>query len=106
MSNDIDGKLRNIIDKKFRTTYIGAIYAIEKAFGISWNKEINSYIPNNEVESYAGLTDELLDMFADIRDEVLDLGNAQCRNLKSELSEYFEISPKIYHTQFRVAIEE
>jgi hypothetical protein len=106
MKQDTSTKLKTIIDKKFRTTYIGAIYAIEKAFGVIWNKELNSYVRNNEVEGYSDLDDDLLDRFADIRDEVLDIGNAQCRNLKAELDEYFEIKPRIFTTNFRIAIEE
>lgn len=101
-----ESKFKNIVDKKFRTTYIGSIYAIEKAFGIKWDKELDSYIKNPEVESYPDLTDEMLDVFADIRDEILDIGNDQCRKLKGELFEYFEIEPKIYRTQFRVATGE
>ena len=103
---DNGSKLRNVIDKKFRTTYIGAIYAIEKNFGIIWDKNENSYIRNQEVEGYGELTNELMDRFADIRDEILDIGNNQCRNLKAELDEYFDIKPRIFTTNFRIAIEE
>lgn len=101
--NEINNsKLRNIVDKKFRTTYIGAIYAIEKTFGVIWDKEMDSYVKNKEVESYPDLNNEMLDLFADIRDEILDIGNHQCRNLKSELDEYFEIKPRIFRTNFRI----
>jgi len=101
MREEQNSKLRNIIERKFKTTYIGAIYAIEKAFGIVWDKELDSY-----VKKEGTIDDETLDLFADIRDEILDIGNAQCRNLKSELAEYFEIQPRIYRTNFRIAIEE
>lgn len=94
-------KLKNIIEKKFRTTYIGAIYAIEKSFNIVWDKQKQSYISNNN-----NVPESILDLFTDIRDEILDIGNSQCRNLKNELDEYFEITPKTYNTNFRIAIEE
>lgn len=106
MKQDNATKLRTIIDKKFRTTYIGAIYSIEKAFGIVWNKEMDTYVKNLDTGNSIELTDEVMDRFADIRDEVLDIGNAQCRNLKAELDEYFEIKPRIFTTNFRIAIEE
>lgn len=104
-------KLKRVIEKKFKTTYIGSVYAIEKAFNVIWDKNAQQYIPGpplteNDGEFTGILTPELLRLFTEIRDEILDLGNSQCRNLKNELDEYFEIKPKTYHTEFRIATGE
>lgn len=102
-------RINSIIEKKFRTTYIGAIYAIEKAFNVKWDKAKQVYVEGEEIkkEDWDGeftgqLTPELLNLFGEIRDEILDIGNNQCRNLKNELDEYFEFTPRIYHTEFRI----
>ena len=102
-------RINGLIEKKFRTTYIGAIYAMEKAFNIVWNKNAQKYAEGPVIEKkdwdgeYTGeLSPELLNLFGEIRDEILDIGNNQCRNLKNELDEYFEFTPRIYHTEFRI----
>lgn len=97
-------KLKNIIHKKFTTSMIGGAFALEKRFGVVWDKENKQYVPSED--SNYPLNDDLLDLLSDIRDEILDIGNRELRNLKSEIDEYFEVSQRVYRTNFRIAIEE
>lgn len=72
-------RLLKIGQSKIRTTMIGAIASMEKNFGHLWN---HGGEPRTQEE------EELRDAFEDFRSEVLDKGNAQIRNLETELSNY------------------
>lgn len=89
-------KLKSIVEKKLKTTMIGAVYAIEQEFGIIWDKKNGYQDPSGAVPK------ELLDKLTDVRDSILDLGNNQIRMIKTEIEEYFEIKQRIYHTEFKV----
>ena len=70
-------KLLKATKKKVQTTMIGALHSIEQHFGFLWNVE------DPGVEEM-----EMKQIFEDLRSEILDRGNNQIRNLKSEISHY------------------
>lgn len=80
--------LRVLIEKKIRTTMIGAIDSIEKYFGYLFGHRSGDLLTEEE--------EEMLKVFQDLRKEILDKGNNQIRLLNEELSK-FEISRKVYH---------
>lgn len=74
-------QLSRSMDKKFRTTFIGALSAFEKAFGYLWG----DLRPEEE------LTDEEYNyrkVWENVRTNVLNNGNNQRRAAQAELSEY------------------
>ena len=92
-------KLKNVIEKKIKTIMIGAVYAIEQEFGLEWDKANREYVKTNNQHN---ISNELVEAIQQIRDDILDLGNDQLRALKNEIDEYFDVKPRIYHTEFRV----
>lgn len=74
-------RLDKSIEKKFRTTFIGALSAFEDAFGEVWGHRL----PEHE------LTDEQYRrrrLWEQVRTTVLNNGNNQLRAAQSEIAEY------------------
>ena len=69
-------RLKKIAAKKIQTTMIGALDIIEKRFGFLWDSD--------EFEDSA----ELKSIYNKARQEILDKGNNQIRNLETELDQY------------------
>lgn len=70
---DSKERLRAIASKKIQTTMIGALDSIEKHLGFLWAD---------------GNNDSLKDIYEIVRQEILDRGNDQIRNLSTELEQY------------------
>lgn len=73
--------LGKIIDKKFQTTFIGAISAFEEVFGFMWGHGKNN----------SDLTDEermWKDKWDKVRTTILNNGNNQARAVQNELRQY------------------
>ena len=68
---DSKQRLKNISKKKIQTTMIGALDSIEKHLGFLWEDEEN-----------------LKKIYDIVRQEILDRGNGQIRNLEAELDQY------------------
>lgn len=83
-------KLKKNVEKKMKTTFIGAIDKIEKKFGHLWAK--NQKDLNSSERLWRGLWEEL-------RKEILDQGNNQLRAALSEIDEY-QIEWNKYHIEF------
>ena len=81
-------RLESIASKKITTTMIGSLESIEKNFGFLWEGDSHECI-------------ELKDIFEKVRNEILDKGNNQVRNLREELSQY-EVKWLRYHVQLPV----
>jgi hypothetical protein len=81
---DSKERLKKIATKKVQTTMIGALDSIEKHLGFLW--EENS---------------ELRETYEIVRQEILDRGNDQIRNLMSELDMY-DIEWLRYNLQLKV----
>ncbi len=79
MNDRSKDRLRKEINKRINTTMIGAIASIEKYFGKMWGFENQDVTPQQE---------RLREVFEELRSEILDKGNAQIRNIESELSSY------------------
>jgi hypothetical protein len=74
-------KLERVLQKKFNTTFIGALDSFEQAFGYLWRHG----------ENYASLSENekrFRELWNDTRNEVLNKGNAQLRGALQEVSEY------------------
>ncbi len=83
-------KLENSAITKIRTTMIGALAAFEKKFEFLWDSD--------------ELTDEQLEMknlYEEARQEILDLGNLQIRNIKTEMKNY-TVDKKLYKMNFTI----
>lgn len=78
-------RLRKITAQKIRTTMIGALSIVEKNLGFLWGLDENGRDTNSEITPEE---QQLRDKYADIRSQILDLGNNQIRNLESELAQY------------------
>lgn len=79
MNDRSKDRLRKEIGKRINTTMIGAIASVEKYFGKLWGFENQEVTPQQE---------RLREVFEELRSEILDKGNAQIRNIESELSSY------------------
>lgn len=74
-------KLIQIIEKKFQTTFIGALSAIEEYFGQLWGHDKSTSARTvSEREWY--------DKFQELRAKILDNGNNQARAVVNELQQY------------------
>ena len=77
------------IEKKIKTTMIGAIASIERIFGELWN--------DGEIDSPEQA--KLFEDFQALRNEILDNGNKQLREAKLELDKY-NVTRRLYTIQF------
>jgi len=71
-------RLSKILKKKVQTTMIGALSSIEKHFGFLWTSE-GELTPAQKV---------MYEIYQSVREEVLDKGNSQARNVDAELNQY------------------
>lgn len=93
---DSKDRLSKILKKKVITTMIGSLSSIEKHFGFLWEGNPEQ------------LTDEqrtMYDIYQKARQEILDKGNAQAKNIDAELSQY-EIKWLRYNTVLPIKKEE
>lgn len=94
--NESRKRLLKIASTKIRTTMIGALDSIEKKLKDFWCPEGQK--PTNEQLLLQKLYEEM-------RQEILDRGNNQIRNLEEEF-EHYEIEWKRYTLQLPVKIKE
>jgi transcription termination factor Rho len=72
---DSKERLKKIAHKKIQTTMIGALDTIEKHLGFLWEDDSKQ-------------SSDLREIYNIVRQEILDRGNDQIRNLDNELSQY------------------
>ncbi|MBU2060473.1 MAG: hypothetical protein KKH44_01320 [Bacteroidetes bacterium] len=72
---DSKERLKKIARKKIQTTMIGALDTIEKHLGFLW-------------EDDSSQSQSLKQIYETVRQEILDRGNDQIRNLDTELNQY------------------
>lgn len=89
---DSKKRFSDILEKKFKTTTVGCISALEEIFGFLWDENVEP------VELSHG---DFYDLYQLLRAKMFDLGNAQKRNMLAELEQY-EIEWKRYHLQLPV----
>lgn len=73
-------KLQFQIEKRIQTTMIGALDKFEKNFGHLWGHYKDGELTAQE--------EEFADMWDFTRNQILNQGNAQIRNLKEDLVKY------------------
>lgn len=77
---DSKDRLKKIACKKIETTMIGALDTIEKKLGFLWAADDNGKLSNT--------ARQLKELYSQIRQEILDRGNTQIRNLNTEIDQY------------------
>lgn len=87
-------KLMNEIQKKIKTTMIGALATFESTFGHLWGH-------NKDVESLTAEEKQLREMWEQARTTVLDKGNNQARMAMSEIAQYTLVWNK-YHFELNI----
>lgn len=80
-------RLKKEVKKRIQTTMIGALSSIEKYFGFLWGEDLDELSKDQE---------RMRDIFEDMRTEILDKGNAQLRNVDSEIENY-DVTWNKYH---------
>ena len=87
-------KLMDLVNKKFKTTMIGAIASFEEAFGQLWGHGLQDQDLDEDQQYWRGI-------WEDVRDEILNKGNAQARAAQEELSVH-DVTYKGYRTDFLI----
>jgi len=90
-------RLLKISCTKVRTTMIGALDSIEKKLSPLWNVEEGKRLTNDQLR--------LKQLYEEVRNEILDRGNTQIRNLETEFQQY-EINWKRYTLQLPIINKE
>jgi transcription termination factor Rho len=85
-------RLDNIISKKIKTTFIGAIAAFEEEFGFLWGANKSERTEEEQ---------EMYDLWQQARTRILNHGNAQLRGAQNEIANH-QISWNRYTTFFQV----
>lgn len=89
-------KLGNDVERKIKTTMVGALASFEENFGYLWGHDKPENEPLTEDEE-ANLAN-----WEYIRNEILDRGHSQIRAIKHELENYdIEWQRYKYHFKFR-----
>lgn len=73
-------KLKSVIVSRMKTNMIGTLAIIEKTIGHLWGIDNDGELTPDQ--------EEMLDMWEDIRTQILDLGNNNIRITEEELSRY------------------
>ena len=84
-------KLISNIEKKFKTTMIGALARFEDVFGFLWGMNSERALTKNEQEWF--------DKWQIVRTEILNNGNNQLRACLDEIAQY-TMTCNQYQTQF------
>jgi len=85
--------LKRLVEKRIRTTMIGALACVEEKFGQFWKTENNEKMTAEQASLYQ--------LFQEIRSVILDNGNNQIRLLDKDIDN-FNVEAKKYHIQFKV----
>ena len=93
-------RLRFYVEKRLQTTMIGALSKFEDNFGYLWghNVENEEDLTPEQVEFY--------DMWERTRNQILNQGNNQIRNLKEDFSKWGHLCLTKYSYTFRCDPEE
>ncbi len=94
-------RLKKIAQAKVKTTMIGALSVVEKTFGFLWGLDEFGNESGRELTENERL---LKEMFEKARNEILDNGNTQLRNLLIELEQY-DVHWNRYSIQLEVKTE-
>jgi hypothetical protein len=79
--DDCRKRLSTIAEKKMQTVFIGALDAIEHAFGHLWGIDLRDEDRTDEEK-------EIFELWQELRTEILNNGNNQARALLNEISNH------------------
>jgi|SaaInlV_200m_DNA_2_1039689.scaffolds.fasta_scaffold137313_2 hypothetical protein len=82
IAKDAKERLTKTTEKKFQTTMIGALDAIEKGFGYLWGTTESIGVPLTAEQR------QMKELYAMVRSRILDVGNEQKRNFLNEMNRY------------------
>ena len=80
-------RLSKILKKKIQTTMIGALSSLEEHFSFLWTSDSGELSSDQKT---------MLNLYNNVRSEILDKGNNQLRNIDAELAQY-EVEWQRYH---------
>lgn len=72
-------RLKEAMEKRLKTTMIGAIHSIEKIFGDLWC---------HDCEDRTDKEEQMYKVFVELRNKILDDGNTQIRSMSNDLQAY------------------
>jgi len=78
-NSDSRERLSKILKKKVITTMIGSLSSLEKHFGFLWQGDPDELSPEQKA---------MYEIYQKTRQEILDKGNSQAKNIDAELSQY------------------
>lgn len=87
-------RLRFFVEKRIQTTMIGALARIEKTFGDLWGQNKEGDLTEEE-ENFA-------DMWDYLRNDILNYGNNQIRQVKEDFHKYGGLFKNQYRYTFNV----
>lgn len=87
-------RLRYFVEKRIQTTMIGALARVEDNLGFLWGIDKEDNLPlTPEEEKFANIWDFT-------RNQILNQGNTQIRNLKEDFDKWGPGCHKSYHYNF------
>lgn len=92
-------KLKSDVERKIKTTMVGALATFEENFGYLWGHDKPQSEPLTEDE------ESNLEVWEYIRNEILDRGHSQIRAMSHELDNY-EVAWQRYKYQFKFRRED
>src|SRR5438876_201367 len=87
-----DLELKANVKRAITTSFVGAISEFEKAFGYIWGHSKEELTENQQ---------KFLELWKQIRNNIMNLGNDQCRIMDREF-ERFEIKYVGRYTEFKI----
>lgn len=87
-------RLRFYMEKRIQTTMIGAIARIEQSLGFLWG--------HNKDEPLTEKEEQFADIWDYLRNDILNYGNKQIRQLKEDFHKYGGIFKTSYNYRFPI----
>lgn len=91
-------RLRFYVEKRIQTTMIGALARIEESLGFLWGQNKEGDLTEKE-EQFADIWDYL-------RNDILNYGNKQIRQLKEDFNKYGGVFKNSYSYKFHIKKED
>jgi hypothetical protein len=87
-------RLRFYVEKRIQTTMIGALARIENTFGHLWGQDKEGELTREE--------EEFADAWDFLRNDILNYGNKQIRQVKEDFYKYGGLFKNTYNYTFKV----
>jgi hypothetical protein len=89
-------RLRFCVERRIQTTMIGALARIEQNLGFLWGHNKDESTPLTSQE------EEFADIWEYLRNDILNYGNKQIRQLKDDFHKYGDVFRNSYHYKFHI----